>query len=66
MPCRRGGRLPLAHRVLSGQFHKNGHEMKSMDFAAKLGAGPPPHSMCGKELQRRMAAKDTIFMWPYL
>jgi GntR family transcriptional regulator / MocR family aminotransferase len=34
--------------------------MKSMDFAARLGAGLPPHSMCGKGLQRRMAAKDAI------
>jgi hypothetical protein len=34
--------------------------MKSMDFAARLRADPPPHSMCGKGLQRRMAAKDAI------
>jgi hypothetical protein len=34
--------------------------MKSMDFAARLDADPPPHSMCGKGLQRRMAVKDTI------
>jgi hypothetical protein len=47
-------------RGLGGQFHKYGHKMKSMDFAARLDADPPPHSMCGKGLQRRMAAKDAI------
>ncbi len=40
--------------------------MKSMDFAARLGADPLPHSWCGKGLQRRMVVKDAIFMWSYL
>jgi hypothetical protein len=34
--------------------------MKSMDFAARLGATTPPHSTCGKWLQRRMAVKGAI------
>jgi hypothetical protein len=34
--------------------------MKSMDFAARPDADLPPHSMCGKGLQRRMAAKDAM------
>jgi len=31
-----------------------------MDFFARLGADPPPHSLCGKGLQRRMAEKDAV------
>ena len=31
-----------------------------MDFSARLGADPPPHSLCGKGLQRRVAEKDAV------
>jgi hypothetical protein len=34
--------------------------MRSMDFAARLGAAAPPHWTCGKGMQRRMAVKDAI------
>jgi hypothetical protein len=34
--------------------------MKWMDFFARLGANSPPHSLCGKGLQRRMAKKDAV------
>ena len=31
-----------------------------MVFFVRLGADPPPHYLCGKGLQRRLAEKDTI------
>ena len=34
--------------------------MKRMDFFARLGATPPPHSLCGKGLQQRMAKKYAV------
>ena len=31
-----------------------------MGFFAMLGANPPPHSLCDKELQLRMAENDVV------
>ena len=31
-----------------------------MDFFDRLGADTPPHSLCGKWVQRRMAEKDAV------
>jgi len=39
--------------------------MKRMDFFARLGANPPPHSLCDKGLQRRMAEKDAVSCKPF-
>ena len=40
--------------------HKYRNRIKRMDFFARPGADPPPHSLCGKGLQRRMAEKDAV------
>ena len=34
--------------------------MKPMNFFARLGADPLPHSQCGKGMQRRMVEKDAV------
>jgi len=39
--------------------------MKLMDVFGRRGADAPPHSLCGKGLQRRMAKRDAVSCQPF-